>query len=93
MRQTQFSELKNKWAVGCTKYTATKVDNEGTLKPEFQGTAHMMKRSLSQYQPIRLKTDVISFKPPEKQREDQKEFDMKVTMAKYNYHSESKVGW
>ena len=26
LRKNQFSELKNKWAVGCTKYTATKVD-------------------------------------------------------------------
>jgi hypothetical protein len=33
LRQNQFSELKNKWAVGCTKYTATKVDKEGTLLP------------------------------------------------------------
>lgn len=29
LRQTKFGELKNKWAVGCTKDTASKVDNEG----------------------------------------------------------------
>ena len=63
MRKTQFNEIRNKWAIGCTKDTTKMVDVEGNLKPG-------MKRSLSQYQNLRLKTDVISFKPPEMQRED-----------------------
>jgi len=35
MRQTQFNDIKSKWAVGCTKHTATKVDNEGKIFPDF----------------------------------------------------------
>jgi hypothetical protein len=29
MRQSKIDEMKKRWAVGCTKYTADKVDNEG----------------------------------------------------------------
>ncbi|CDW90990.1 UNKNOWN [Stylonychia lemnae] len=90
MRQTQFGTLKNKWAIGCTKNTATKVDTEGFLLPQFQSS---MKRSSSQIQPIRLKTDIISFRPPEKQVEHQKAYDLMVTSPKYNFHSETSQGW
>ena len=55
MKFTKFNEIKNKWAIGCTKYTASKVNELGQLK-----------RSTSQYEGIRLNTDVISFKPPQK---------------------------
>ncbi len=59
------------------------------MKPEFQGS---LRRSSSQYQPIRLKTDNISIRPPEKSSGGL-QHDLLVTTPKYNFHSETSQGW
>eukprot|EP00347_Sterkiella_histriomuscorum_P019446 403341600 len=88
MRATNYNTIRTKWAIGCTKETAKMIEGEDNLLPRFT-----MKRSTSQFQPIRLKTDVISFRPPEKQKEDQKAYDQLITTPKYNFNSQTSQGW
>jgi len=72
--RTQFQANKGRWALGTTKHTRDKVDDTGKLvwSPE-------MKRSASQQQDFRLKTDVISFKPPTLSKPFQDAYDKLVT--------------
>ena len=42
---------------------------------------------------MRLKTDIISFRPPERLHEHQKAHDIIVTTPKYNFNSETSKGW
>ena len=77
LQTMQPGTFKKKWAIGCTKHTREKVDEEGILRPEFSG---LLRRSNSSYQPIRLKTDNIGFRAPEQPLgPKQKEFDLQVT--------------
>ena len=65
-RKTRDNEMRMKWAIGCTKHTADKVDNEGKLLES--------KRSpMSSYHNMTMKTDVISFKPAVIDKENQEE--------------------
>ncbi len=66
IRENGFKDIHNRWAVGCTKHTASKVDLNGILLPEFK----TLKRTASEQVPFRLKTDSISVKPPESHRPD-----------------------
>ena len=36
IRNNMFNQVKDKWAVGCTKHTTDKVDDQGHLKPELR---------------------------------------------------------
>jgi hypothetical protein len=80
MGQQRFLEtVRGRWAVGCAKDTAGRVGQDGRVvfasKGEGEGvgstgaemgqTRPVMRRAASHAHSIRIKTDNISFRPPE----------------------------